>query len=291
MLAQAATPSSSRYAPLPFVLAGLAPFGVGTLLAGVSGFPLRWEVLAAGVVAIGALIKATFASRAAFTPGAGRCPSWGELTPDRARRQAYLSLLVAALMGLFLQVWCRTGDLTIPLGGLGILGGYFYFAPPLKWHRRGWGEVVGALCFGLLPVTAGLYLQCGHLLSEVLLYGLPLTFAGFNLFLIYGFPQAGPVSAPHSLPARLRPVTGALIFTIVNILTMVGLAFIWLFPAAALPLRALLWPLLLLAVVNQELVKRKAYGEESRLRRLGHLALTLHLGMGLIFILMLWQRL
>ena len=62
MLAQAATPSSSRYAPLSFFLAGLAPFGVGTLLAGVSGFPIRWEVLGAGVVAIGALIRSPLAS-------------------------------------------------------------------------------------------------------------------------------------------------------------------------------------------------------------------------------------
>lgn len=291
MLAQAATPSGSRFSPLPFVLAGLAPFGVGTLLAGVSGFPVRRGVWVAGTVAIGALIKAAFASRQVFAPEARRGPAWGDLSPERARRQAYLALLVAALMGLLLQVWCRTGDLTIPLGSLGILGGYFYFAPPLQWHRRGMGETAGALCFGLLPVAAGLYLQCGHLLTEVLLYGLPLTFAGFNLFLIYGFPPPDAISEPHSLAARLGPLKGALIYTIVNILAVAGLMIILLFPAAPLPRRALIWPLLVLAVVNQELVKRKAYREESRLRLLGHLALTLHLGMGLVFILMLWPRL
>jgi hypothetical protein len=52
-----------------------------------------------------------------------------------------------------------------------------------------------------------------------------------------------------------------------------------------------LWPLLILAVINQELIKRKAYRDEGRLKLLGRLTLTLHLGMGLVFVLMLWQRL
>jgi len=44
-------------------------------------------------------------------------------------------------------------------------------------------------------------------------------------------------------------------------------------------------------VVNQELIKRKAYHDEARLRLLDWLTLALHLGMGLTFNLMLWQRL
>ena len=50
---------------------------------------------------------------------------------------AYAALAVAAVLGFTLQVAGRTGDFTIPLGGLGILGGYFSYAPPLAWHRRG----------------------------------------------------------------------------------------------------------------------------------------------------------
>ena len=50
-----------------------------------------------------------------------------------------------------------------------------------------------------------------------------------------------------------------------------------------------LWPLAILAVINQELIKRKAYRDEGRLKLLGRLTLTLHLGMGLVFVVMLWQ--
>jgi 1,4-dihydroxy-2-naphthoate octaprenyltransferase len=278
--------------PLPFLLAGCLPLWVGALLAGVSGLPVRPGVLGAGTLAVAALILAAFAGREAFWPGAGRCPAW-RLTfcarpPDIL---AYAALAVAAVLGFALQFGWRTGDFTIPLGGLGILGGYFSFAPPLTWHRRGLGEAMGGFCFGLLPVATGLYLQCGQMLTEVLLYGLPLTFTAFNLFLVYGFPGAGAAPGSRTLAARVEPATGALIFTISNIFTIIGLVLILLFPAASLPWRFGLWPLLILAVINQELIKRKAYRDEARLKLLGRLTLTLHLGMGLVFVLMLWQRL
>lgn len=290
--------------PLPFLLAGCLPLWVGSLLAGVSGLPLRPGVLGAGILAVAALMLAAFAGRETFCPGVGRCPAW-RLTFARQPRIVTLAALgVAALIGAALQFGWRTGAFTIPLGALGILGGYFSFAPPLAWHRRGLGEAMGALCFGLLPVATGLYLQCGHLLTETLLYGLPLTFTGFNLFLMYGFPGPGdagsqiPLNPPFSegdlpgtLAARIQPLTAALLYTILNILTIIGLALILIFPAAALPWRFGLVPLTLLAVVNQELIKRKAYLQEGRLHLLARLTLTLHVGMGLVFVMMLWQRL
>jgi len=291
MSATAAKIMTSLIPPLPFLLAGCLPLWVGALLAGVSGLPVRPGVLGAGTLAVVALILAAFAGREVFCPGAGRCPAWRLTLAPQPEIQAYATLAVAAVLGFALQFGWRTGDFTIPLGGLGILGGYFSYAPPLAWHRRGLGEAAGGFCFGLLPVATGLYLQCGQLLTEVLLYGLPLTFTGFNLFLVYGTP--GPEAAPGSgtLAARVAPTTGALIFTIHNVLTIICLALILIFPAASLPWRFGLWPLLILAVINQELVKRKAYRDERRLTLLARLTLTLHLGMGLVFVLMLWQRL
>lgn len=291
MVAAAGAPGS-LLSLLPFFLAGLLPFGIGTLLAGVVGLPLRLEVWGAGTLAVAALILAALGSRETFSAGEGRWPTWGGMAPGGAARLAYGSLALAALLGVILQFQWRTGDLTIPLGGLGVLAGYFYFAPPLRWHRRGLGEALGALSFGLLPVAAGLYLQCGHLVTEVLLFGLPLTFAAFNLFLIHGFPNPQGEAPPrHTLAQRLGGVPGALIYTLFNILTIAGLVFCLLFPANPLPLRAGLWVLLLLAVVNQELIKRKWYQQEARLQWLCRLTLGLHLGMGLWFALMLWQRL
>jgi 1,4-dihydroxy-2-naphthoate octaprenyltransferase len=288
-------------APLPMLMAGCLPFWAGSLLSEVSGYPLRPGVLLPGTLGVVALVLAASAARERFAPGAGRYPAWRPDLFQTHQGLAYACLGMAALLGLLLQFCYRTGDLTIPLGALGILGGYFSFARPLCWYRRGLGEVAGALCFGLLPVATGFYLQCGHLVTEVLLYGLPLTWAGFNLFLGYGFPDIkdqkdqkapqGEAAAAPGLAARLGPVPAALLYTVGNLLVILGLLAIFFFPASPLPWRAGLWPLLLLAALNQEMLKRRAYREESRLRWLCRLSLALHLGMGAVFNLMLWQRL
>jgi 1,4-dihydroxy-2-naphthoate octaprenyltransferase len=265
---------------------------VGTLLAGVAGFPLRPEVFLMGAAALAALILAAWGSRLAFAPTLGRWPGQGLISPDKARSLAYTALGLAAALGLILQFWARTGDWTIPLGGLGIFCSYFFFAPPLQWHQRGLGELLGGLCVGILPVAAGLYLQTGHLLTEGLIYGLPLTFAGFNLFLIHGFPQLeGEESPPpRSLAARVGPAGAALIFTLVNILTITGLVVALLFPANPLPFRIGFILLIILAVVNQEFIKRKDYRREAGLRRLCGFTLAHHLAMGLVYVISLWQR-
>lgn len=285
--------SGNLFAPLLYLLTGLAPFGVGNLLGGVAGYPLRGGVFFAGVLAVAALILVAGSNRLTYAPDAGRWPGLVLLAPERARTVAYGGVGLALVLGIILQLGAATGDWTIPLGGLGILGSYFYFAPPFKWHQRGWGEVVGGLCFGLLPVAAGLYLQMSHLLTEGLLYGLPLTFAGFNLFLIHGYPspEAERPVPRHTLAARVGPVAGALIFTIINILIIFGLVVALLFPANPLPFRGGFILLIILALVNQELVKRKFYLKEARIKLLCWLTLAQHLGMSLVFILSLCQRL
>jgi len=275
------------------LVCGVAPFGLGALLVLSSGFPVKGPVLAVGLAAVAVLILAGLCSRAAYALPEGRWPFREGLDRDSWRRLAYVCLALAGTLGLLLQWVWQTGDLTIPLGALGILGGYFSFAPPLAWQRRGWGEVWGALCFGLVPVFAGYYLQSRHLVSEIVFYGLPLTLGAFNLFLLLGFPAPGQEDDARdlSLAGRLGPVRAALLYTIINILTVAVLVFCLLFPAVRLWGHNWLWALILLALVNQELVKRRGYYQEARIRLLGQLSLALLLGMNLVFALGLWGRL
>ncbi|MBM4286293.1 MAG: prenyltransferase [Deltaproteobacteria bacterium] len=277
---------------LIMLMAGAAPFLLGTLLADVSGYPPLPVVWGLGLVGVLALILSAFFSRECFAPGCGRVPAWGFLAPRRFGALAYISLGVAGVCGIVLQFACGAGDFTVPLGALGVLAGYFFFAPPLAWRGRGVGEAVGALSFGLLPVLTGYYLQTGHLITEILVYGLALTLAGFNLFLVWGLPRPGQESdlAAGTMALRLGPAPAALVYTLVNILTIAGLVFILVFPAAALPSSPGLIALMLLAVVNQELVKRRAYLRQDLQDWLVYLTAALHLGMCLVFALGLWWR-
>jgi hypothetical protein len=274
------------------VLTGLLPLAAGTLVAGVAGFPLRPGVAVMGGGVLAALILAAAAAREAFSPEAVRFPGFRFLSPLQARGLGYGLVALAALLGLLLQSGLHTGRMTLPLVALGILGGYGYFAPPVKLGRRGGGEALGALCLGLGPVFWGFYLQCGHLMTEPLLYGLPLSLAAFNLLLVHGLPVpggAGPAE-PSGLAGKLRPVSVALIFTLANILVIAALVFDLLFPGNPLPFRAGFMGLIILAVVNQEVIKRKAYLREEGIRLLCRLSLALHLAMGLVFIISLRLR-
>ena len=276
-----------------FMVAALAPFGLGVLLAAASGFIVRGPVLAAEILTVAALTLAGLAGREAYAPLSGRCPSWGRLDGDSWKRLACVCLILAGVLVFLLQWLWQTGDFTLPLAAVGILGGYFIFVPPLIWYRRGWGEFWGGLCFGLVPVLTGFYLQSRYFISEILLYGVPLSLAAFNLFLLLGFPEPGAEMGGErlTLAARLNPVGAALLYTIVNILVILALVGNLFFPAAGTFRQPWLWAMILLALVNQELVKRRAYYQAARLRLLCFLTLALHLGMNLAFAVGLWVRL
>jgi 1,4-dihydroxy-2-naphthoate octaprenyltransferase len=277
--------------PVLILVAALAPFGLGFLLAAASGFPPQGAVLVAATLALTALALAALAGREAYAPQFGPWPLREELDRQTWRRLAYACLVLAGVLGVLLQWLWHPGDFTIPLGALGIFCGYFIFAPPLAWHRRGLGEFWGGLCFGLLPVLTGYYLPAGYLISEIALYGIPLSLAAFNVLLLLGFPRPGQVAEPLSLAARLGPVGTGLLYTIINILVIVGLAISLFFPAASNFGNLWLWALIALALINQELIKRRAYYQEARIRLLCFSTLALLLGMDLVFALGLWGRL
>jgi 1,4-dihydroxy-2-naphthoate octaprenyltransferase len=276
--------------PVLLLVAALAPFGLGVLLAAASGFPPPVPVLAAATLSVAALALAGLASREAYAPQLGPWPLWEGIDRQTWRRLAYACLTVAGVLGLLLQWLWHTGDFTIPLGAMGIFCGYFIFAPPLAWHRRGLGEFWGGLCFGLLPVLTGYYLTAGYLISEIPFYGIPLSLTAFNLLLLLGFPRPGE-TVRLSLAGRLGPVGVGLLYTIINILVILGLGICLFFPAASNLGHVWLWALIALALINQELIKRRAYYQETRIRLLCFSTLALLLGMDLIFALGLWGRL
>jgi 1,4-dihydroxy-2-naphthoate octaprenyltransferase len=273
-------------------VSALAPYGLGALLARSSGFALSRPVWWCGLAAGGCLVLAAFASRKGYCAAADEESSPGPLPPAFWKRLAAGAVALAMGLGLLLQFVWGTGLLTLPLEALAVWGGYFLFAPPLAWQRRGWGEIWGSLCLGLMPVFTGYYLQSPHLVSEIVLYGLPLTLAGFNALLVLGFPNPGGKSPPsRGLASRLGPVPGALVFTLVNILILAALVFCILFPATPLRGGTWLWALVGVGVVNQELIKRRAYYHPFRLKVVQYLTLAQLLGMNFLFAMGLWGRL
>ena len=182
---------TSLIPPLPFSAGrGSAAVGGGAPGGGV-GIAVAPRA-AGGEHLVVALVLVAFAAREVFCPEAGRCPAWRLTSARQPEIPAYTALAVAAVLGFALQFGCVPHHSPSP------------WAPWASWEAisplpRPWPGIAGVWrsagrpLLRLLPVATGLYLQCGQLLTEVLLYGLPLTFTAINLFLVYGFPLLEPL--------------------------------------------------------------------------------------------------
>jgi len=155
----------------------------------------------------------------------------GKIAPQQVKRASLAALFAAILLGIFLQFGLKTGPWTLPLGLTGCLAGYYYSTPPLRWVKRGFGELIIGFCFGWLPVATAFYLQTGSLHPLIFWLSGPIGCTIFNVILLNEFPdyngdrQAGK----KNLPVRLGLDLAAQIYGVVVALAwaslMMGLFF------------------------------------------------------------------
>lgn len=186
----------------PFHSVGLLPFILGIVLAWrlEDSFrlgPSAWGAL--GVVAV--MLMTYFAGEywdyaedslsaslgpSRFAGGSGVLQR-GLLSRRAALWASLASLALACCIGTVLQWGYHTGPFTIPLGALGIFGGFFYSSRPLRWVSRGWGELWIAFCYGWLPVAVGFYLQSGRIVGMIHWIAAPVGLTIFNVILLNEF--------------------------------------------------------------------------------------------------------
>ena len=83
----------------------------------------------------------------------------GRISEQAALNLAYLFFAVTILIGLYLTV--VRGPWMVLLGALGLLGGYFYTAPPLHYKYRALGVPLVFLMMGPLMVVGGYFAASG----------------------------------------------------------------------------------------------------------------------------------
>jgi 1,4-dihydroxy-2-naphthoate polyprenyltransferase len=188
----------------PFHSVGAAPYAVGAFMAADFLGAFHWGLWVWGTTAVVLVMLSTYLAgerfdleedrisgelgRSRFAGGtgvveAGVVPLWAPLAGSVS------ALIAAGAVGLFIVFHYDTGPLTIPLGLLGMAGGFFYSTPPLRWVSTGLGEVWIAVCYGFLPVTVGYYLPTGLITPLVLAVGFPIACTIFNVILANEYPD------------------------------------------------------------------------------------------------------
>jgi len=101
---------------------------------------------------------------------------------------ALLCLALGSAIGLVIFLLTKSIFILI-LGLIGLLGGFFYTAPPVKLGYRCVGEFVIALLFGVFPVYASYYLQTETIDTVPLLPAAIVALLIFLVILINEFPD------------------------------------------------------------------------------------------------------
>jgi 1,4-dihydroxy-2-naphthoate octaprenyltransferase len=188
----------------PFHTVGVIPFVLGSVLAWRLTGTLRWDVLAWGTVGVVLVMLSTYyageywdheedsistsLARSRFAGGSGVVQR-GLLSRRTAVWAAVICLLLALTVALILQLVYHTGTWTVPFCALGLLGGFFYSAPPLRWVSTGFGELWIAFCYGWLPIAVAYYLQVGDIAPVIHWLAIPVGLTILNVILLNEFPD------------------------------------------------------------------------------------------------------
>jgi 1,4-dihydroxy-2-naphthoate octaprenyltransferase len=128
--------------------------------------------------------------------GGSRFIQKGILSPRATIVLALTYLAIGASLGLVIVALTKS-LFVLTLGLLGILGGFFYTAPPLRLGYRGLGEFVIAALFGVLPVYGSYYLQTQTIDAAPLLPACIVSILIFLVILVNEIPDVGPDAAAN----------------------------------------------------------------------------------------------
>jgi len=184
------------YASRPkFLVASAAPVLVGSCLGCATVGSFNWPLFILAMLGIMAIHSGANMANDYFdhlsgndwanknpTPfsGGSRYIQEGILSPKAILLTALVALTVGSALGVVIILLTRSVFI-LTLGLVGLLGGFFYTATPLKLGYRCVGELVIALLFGLLPVYGSYYLQT-RVIDAIPL--LPAAIVGILIFLV-----------------------------------------------------------------------------------------------------------
>ncbi len=290
-----------------FHTVGGLPFILGLTLSWRIGNPINWPVFLLGLVVVVLIMLAAYYGGEAydiqedsttwaeggnpFSGGSGMVVK-GRITPQQAKQASLTAFFAAILLGIFIQFGLKTGPWTLPLGLTGALMGYFYSTPPLRWVKRGVGELLIGFCYGWLPVATAFYLQTGSFHPLLHWLSIPIGCTIFNVILLNEFPdyQGDSQAGKRNLVVRLGRDGASRIYGVVTLLAWTSL-FTSTLAGIPIHLPIMATPLYLVGGKIYLELRKGSYRDQYIMRRLCGLNLLINLGTTTLMILcvILWM--
>ncbi|MBA7479770.1 1,4-dihydroxy-2-naphthoate octaprenyltransferase [subsurface metagenome] len=202
-----------------FLVASVSPVLVGSCLGYAAVGSFNWPLFILALLGIMAIHSGANMANDYFdhlsgndwanknpTPfsGGSRFIQQGILSPKSVLLTALVALAVGSAVGVVIILLTESLFILI-LGLIGLLGGFFYTAPPVKLGYRCIGELVIALLFGLFPVYGSYYLQTEVIDAIPLLPAFIVGILIFLVILVNEFPdlKADAAANKRTLVVRL----------------------------------------------------------------------------------------
>lgn len=286
---------------LPFHSVGVLPFVLGMVLAWRLRGTFRWDIGLWGTLGVVCVMLATYCAgehwdyvedslsgelgRSRFAGGSGVLQQ-GLLPRHTALRASLSGVVLAIGVALILYLGYHTGPWTVPFAAVGLLGGFFYSARPVRWVSKGVGELWIVFCYGWLPVAVGYYLQTGEIAPIIHWLAVPIGLTIFNVILLNEFPDypADLAAGKANLTVRLGRERAAVLYALAGVGSWVG---VFLSLAHGVP-RAALWfylPVLGVSVVTVWSVIGGHWRDRAALEKLCGATLVANLGTTAAYVL------
>lgn len=219
-----------RQMRFPFITASIVPILVGSSAAFATAGTFNLVLFILALVAIICLnLGANMANeyfdhlsgndwvnknRGPFSGGTGLIQA-GLTSPKAVLIAAWVAFAIGAMVGIVILLITRS-KFILTLGLIGIFGGYFYTASPLRLGYRGAGEVVIGLLCGLLPVYGAYFLQTGAIDIVPLAPAIIVSLLIFLIILIneFGDLEADAAVNKRTLVVLFGPGAAAKIYTL-----------------------------------------------------------------------------
>jgi len=202
------------------------------------------------------------------------------LSPREVLTLSLVCFAGGSVIGVYLVA--KVGLVLLALGIVGILGGFFYTAPPISLVSRGLGEPVIGLNFGVLPVLGAYYVQARQFRWEAVFLSLPVALLIVAILYINQFQdyEADKAVGKRNWVVRLGRRKSAKVFCV-----LMGA---WMLPVVAAPLVGAgpAWCLIALVPVLPALgaafAATRYYGDPGRLTPANALTIVTHATVGLL---------